>query len=716
MTLGPARFGDPPPSRPGGEGPEHLLKAAQAALSSGRPEEALRRLRPLAEPEALRALPRPARAAVLAFQGTAQLQLGDPVAACDSLQAAARLDRRDAGLACSLGAALHRAGRLEEALAAFREGARRDRRQAQAPYGSGVVLHALGRYREAALAFGRALELQPRMLEAWENRALSLSAAGDRDGADATWHDALAAFEGEGPAGQPACQRLMAGLARHLAASGRPADSLPWFRRARQGAGTQADRMHLDRDLALALLQAGRPAESAALLEEVLAAAPASGPASGPDAGLLSTLGAARLAAGDPERAMAALRRALAVAPDHPAANLHAGHALQAMGDLTGAAAHHRRALAPDPGYLPAVLGLANVLAEMDDLAGADQAFAQAQALLPEGSEGPGAAQLRWNRALHDLLHGRYRQGWEGYRSRWQVPDFPTPWRPTGLPDWDGGRVDGRHLFVWGEQGPGDSVMFAGCLSDLLAAGARVTLAVDTRLAGLFRRSFPTIEVVPPEGPVPAADAALPIGDLPRFFRNGEGDFPQRRAYLCAEPEATARWRSRWHAEAGESMRIVALSWRGGVTPAERRRRGAGLADWAPLLRLPGLAWVNLQFGEDAAGEFARLAADLDLVTVSGPDPGGDLDTVAAALAAADATAAMANTLVHLAGALGRPTLVAVPSAPSWRWQRRRSDSPWYPGIRLLRQDRHEPWTRVVERAALALPEVLDRPPGMGDQ
>lgn len=710
MTSGPARPGGPP--APGQAGPEHLLTAAREALTGGRPDEALHRLRPLADPATLRTLPRPARAAVLAFQGMAQLQLGDPAAACDSLQAAMRLDRRDSGLACSLGAALHRAGRLEEALAAFREAARRDRRQPQAPYGSGVVLHALGRHREAAVAFGKALELQPRMPEAWENRALCLAEAGEGRAAEGAWREGLATFEGEDPAGGPARRRLAAGLARHLAATGRAADSLPWFRQARDGAGLPAEHLHLDRDMAMALFQAGRAAESAALLEGVLAASPVSGS----DTGLLSALGAAHLAAGDPERAMAVLHRALAVEPGHRAANLHAGHARQAMGDLALAAGHHRRALAADPGYLPAVLGLANVLTEMDDLAGADQAFAQADALRREGAEGPETAQLQWNRALHDLLHGRYRQGWQGYRRRWQVPDFPTPWRQTGLPEWDGSTGRDLRLFLWDEQGPGDSVMFAGCLPDLLQAGLRVTLAADPRLAALFRRSFPGVEVVAPDAPVPAADAALPIGDLPRFFRNEEGDFPHRHAYLRADSDAVAGWRSRWRDEAGPSARIVALSWKGGVTPAERRRRGAGLADWAPLLRLPGLAWVNLQFGEDAAGEFSRLAAELGLVTVSGPDPGGDLDAVAAALAAADATAAMANTLVHLAGALGRPTLVAVPFAPSWRWQRRRSDSPWYPGIRLLRQDRQEPWSRVLERAASALPEVLDRPPAMGDQ
>jgi len=705
---GARRTGDHAALAPPGS-PEALLTAAQRALTSGRAADALRDLDDLARPDLFRSLPRPARAAVLAFRGNAQLQLGQAAAACESLRAAARLDRHDAGLACALGAALQQAGRMEEALAAFREAARRDRRHPQAPYGSGVVLHLLGRHGEAETAFRRAIELAPDLLEAWENRALTLAAAGDREAADSAWRAALDRFPPQGPAKR----RLAAGLARHLAASGRPADSIPYFQAAlAEDAGSGSDRDILARDLALAQLQAGQAAAAAEALARLAARAP--------DAELLSSLGAAHLAAGDPLAALAALQQALALDPGHRGAHLHAGHARQALGHLAEAAAHHRQALAADAAYLPAMLGLANVLTEMADAAGADAAFAQAESLLaqagrtdPAGDAAHDAtlAQLRWNRALHDLLLGRYRQGWEGYRWRWQVPDFPTPWRETGLPAWDGTATADRRLHVWGEQGPGDAVMFASCLPDLLATGAQVVLALDPRLHRLFRRSFPAVEVQAPDAPVPPADAALPIGDLPRHFRNAEADFPARTAYLAADSDAVAQWRARWQAEAGPGRRIVALSWKGGVTAAERRRRGSGLDDWAALLRLPGLAWVNLQFGADAAEAFADARARFDLTCVAGPDPGGDLDAVAAALAAADVTVSMANTLVHLAGALGGPTLVAVPAAPSWRWQRARGDSPWYPSLRLVRQEPGEAWPAVLARAATMLPDLLDSPP-----
>ena len=143
------------------------------------------------------------------------------------------------------------------------------------------------------------------------------------------------------------------------------------------------------------------------------------------------------------------------------------------------------------------------------------------------------------------------------------------------------------------------------------------------------------------------------------------------------------------------------------LTPGERRRRGATLEDWSPVLRLPGLVWVNMQYGADAAARFAAAAEIYGMTVVDGPDPAGDLDALAAAVAATDAVASMANTLVHLAGGLGRPCLAVVPAAPSWRWQRARLDSPWYPTARLVRQGQDEAWPQVMSRAADILSGLL---------
>lgn len=646
-------------------------------------------------------MPRPIRAAVHAFRGSAALQLGDAALAVTSFRAAVRDDRKDAGLACNLGAALQMAGDPEDALKAFREAARRAPGSARAAYGQGVALHSLGRFAAAAAALERATGLDPAMLTAWENRALALSAAGQPTASDRVWHDALAAFPGD----DRIRRRLASGLARHLAGTGRPADALPYFAQARAGEGASDPALQYDE--ATALLQAGR-AEDAADRLAILVAGPGPG-----NADWLSTLGAAQIGAGRPEQALPVLRRALALAPAHRSAHLHLAFALQAMGDLADAEAALRTALAGDPDYLPALIGLANLLAERGDDAGATASFAQAEAIAPD------QPQLRWNRALHDLLCGRYDRGWDGYGSRWQVADFPTPWQDSGLPVWNGAAA-GRHLFIWGEQGPGDEIMFASCVPDLLAQGVAVSLSTGARLAPLFARSFPAAQVLAvgsaaDGGSAPDdADAALPVGDLPRHFRRGETDFPTRRAFLRADPEAAGRWRRRWREIAGPERMIVGLSWRGGITPGERRRRGATLEDWAAVLRLPGLAWVNMQYGADAAGRFAAAAEIYGFPVLEGPDPAGDMDALAAAVAATDAIASMANTLVHLAGGLGQPTLAVVPSAPSWRWQRDRPDSPWYPAVRLLRQDRDEGWPQVMDRVAAALPDLLAGPARSG--
>jgi tetratricopeptide (TPR) repeat protein len=460
----------------------------------------------------------------------------------------------------------------------------------------------------------------------------------------------------------------------------RALDGNPDFLAARNTEGT----IHLAR---------GKPVEAEASFRRILAAQSDHREA-------LANLGNALREQDRREEALGYYRQALELAPGMAGIHENLGTALFDLGRLDEAEAAYRRALVLEPVRAIALAGLGEILQETgrDDAAGA--VFDDAVARLPE------VPQLRYSRAVHRLLHGRYEAGWPDYEFRWSIRHLPVRRRSVTCPIWQGEDLAGRSIAVWSEQGPGDDVMFAQCLADLAATGARIALLAGPRLVGLLARSFPDIEIIRDDGQglegrwKVAADFGLPIGSLPLHLRNAEADFAGPARYLATDPARVGAWRARF--AAGGPGPCVGFSWGGGANAVEQRRRTTHLDEWLEVLRVGDARFVNLQFG-DYDAEIAALAADSGIEIVAGPDAGGDLDDFAAAIDALDLVITMANTTAHVAGALGRPVWTLTPATPSWRWQLGRDDSPWYPTMRLYRQGRGEGWAPVIERIAADL-------------
>ena len=207
-------------------------------------------------------------------------------------------------------------------------------------------------------------------------------------------------------------------------------------------------------------------------------------------------------------------------------------------------------------------------------------------------------------------------------------------------------------------------------------AGPGCLLESDARLAPLFARSLPGVEVVP-RGPVPdprlsAPDIAahIPSGSLPRLLLRREEDFRRLHPVLAADParnppiQRTGR------------RPLVGIAWHT-TNPKWGRLRNLPLADLARTLHAAGAGMVVLQYG-DWAGEAAALADEgIAIALPPGLDRKDDLDGLAAQIAATDLVVTIDNATAHPAGALGHPVWVLLSHAPDWRWLRGRDDSPW---------------------------------------
>jgi ADP-heptose:LPS heptosyltransferase len=303
-----------------------------------------------------------------------------------------------------------------------------------------------------------------------------------------------------------------------------------------------------------------------------------------------------------------------------------------------------------------------------------------------------------FNRALAWLRRGRFREGWVEYEWRWKCnlvsrPDVPRP-------RWDGSPLHGRGLFVHSEQGIGDVLQFVRFFPLVKQHGARLVFACQKPLQSLLRTLPEVDEWFPVDTPGEMRfDACIPLMSLPAALGVEEADIPRSVPYLPVDPERVRRWESRLSPLPGFK---VGLCWQGSPTHRGDALRSIPLAHFAPLARVPSVHLISLQKG---AGEeqIEAQGENVPLTVLEGRDADGGLVDTAAVLQHLDLVITCDTAVAHLAGALGRPVWVLLPVASDWRWLEQRSDSPWYPTMRLFRQRTWGNWAEVFARVQGAL-------------
>ncbi len=401
------------------------------------------------------------------------------------------------------------------------------------------------------------------------------------------------------------------------------------------------------------------------------------------------------------EEAIANYRQALRLKPDSVQAWNNIGLALHELGRFDEALSTYDKVVNLDPKFAE---GHSNRGMTLEALGWADEAereYDRALALKPD------LPNAQWNKFLKVMSRGRLEEGWALWESRWfvRIPDWKPPTRRSySAPLWNGRRVRGA-LIVWGEQGLGDQVIHASMAVELRHLADSVIVEVEPRLVQLFSRSFAGVEVRPLAArlsPDPVA-AHTSIASIGRHLRPTMAAFAgKRRAYLAADRARVSRLRERL---AGGGEPLIGLSWRS-VNPLIGVAKSAQLRDLAGMLGGSGYRFIDLQYGDTAADRSA-VERELGIAVehVDDIDNTNDIDGLAALISACDAVVTVSNTTAHLAGALGRPTWVMVPSghARLWYWFKDMPDSPWYPRVRVWPQGSTQSWADLV---ASLTPEV----------
>jgi tetratricopeptide (TPR) repeat protein len=636
--------------------------------------------------------------------GAAELEAGDYVQAESWLRRALALGGGDASALCWLGLSLSSQGRHPEAVEFFRQVVAAEPEDAGLRLNLGNELMKIGAADEAIASYERALKLQPSYPEALNGLGVALQAGGEQEDAVARFRQAISL--------RPDYAEAHDNLGDALLRLGREQEAATCLRRA---IALEPDNADFHSDLGNALLAQCSWDEAIAQYEHALGLKP-----DYPEA--LNSLASALIGRERFDDAIARLQQAIALRPDYAEAHDNLGFVLMQLGREEDATSCFRRAIALQPESAALRAGYGNALMSQNFWDGAAAQYRRALELNPDPLL---FADVQYSLALMHLFRHEFEQAWPDFERRFETGKF----RKTGfridpasvelydrLPHWRGpGEAGVSEVAIWAEQGIGDQVLFSTLIPELIGAGVPFVYEVDRRLVGAYERAFPGARLVaweePPHGSLKEASRALAAGSLPGLFRRARDDFARQPAkLLSALPERVAYYRQRLEA-LGRGLK-VALSWRS--TRQDwwvRKKKSSPLADFAPLLTLAGVHFVDVQYGDTAAERgAAEQALGVRLLRFEEVDYYNDLEELLAILEACDLLITTSNATAHFAGALGKRTwlLYLADRAPFHYWVHGGSyRCLWYPSVEIVTAPQLTDWNSLAGYVAKKLEQEM---------
>ena len=572
-----------------------------------------------------------------------------------------------------LGVICQQTGRSEQAIKLLRQAIALCDDVANFHFHLALALRDAGQRDEAMQCYTRALELKPDFAEARLNLGAGLQELGRLDEAIECYRQALA--------DRPEAAGIHLNLGVALRAAGSTSEAQEHLREA----------IRLQPGFPEAQVQLGQILQEQKQFDEAIECFHGALEARPDHAAAHRLLGKAFQDQQRLDEAIVCYQRALELKPGSFDALANLGMAFQQQGQFTLAADHYEQALRASPDQAQALFYLSNVRRHLGQL---DQALACCERLLELA---PKRAEFHLARAKIWLEQGDFPRGWDEFQWRRSGGDSPEKTVAAASAELAGASVRVRF-----ESGLPDQVLFASCLPDLLLHAGRCAVECHGELEPLLARSFPTAIVRSMADEEPDAvshDVRIDVGSLPRIYRPSAESFPRRERFLVADRARTALWRERLDA-LGDGPKI-GLQWRADASAAK-----SGLAPawdhWRPLVSTSGAHFVSLAGGTvQAELETAeRWGATVHELPSSEE---GNLDDLAARIAALDLVISIDDLVAHLAGGLGASVWTLIPNAGNWRWTQGQEQSLWYPSMRLFRSRRPGAWPELMQRVSKSL-------------
>jgi tetratricopeptide (TPR) repeat protein len=433
----------------------------------------------------------------------------------------------------------------------------------------------------------------------------------------------------------------------------------------------------------------GRLSEAERILDHILSAAP-------DEPRALHQKGVLLFRMGSHQAAAEMIERSVGLAPDAIGFRRNLCPIFERLGRYDEALRVGYQALERDPYDLQTLHNLAVAHYRKVEL---DQSIACARRALAIDPAAPGP-HFQLAEAL--LLRGEFAEGWKEYEWRYRIAGAPPLLPPNNRPQWDGAPLPDATLLLIADQGFGDSIQFCRYIPWACARCPHVVVVADPVLHPLIRQIDPALELVDHWDRCPPFAAYCPLSGLPRLHDTTLDTIPGKVPYLHPDPARTAAWRARLQDLLQPGHRRVGIVWAGRPTHNNDLNRSMSLSALAPMAALDGISLVSLQKGpaQSAIADYFDRAPLLNL----GAEIVDFVDTMSI-IEALDLVVTVDTSVAHLAAAMGKPVWIMLSCAPDWRWLLERSDSPWYPTVRLFRQPSPGDWDTVARRVGEALSE-----------
>ena len=406
-------------------------------------------------------------------------------------------------------------------------------------------------------------------------------------------------------------------------------------------------------------------------------------------------------------QALMTMNRALAINPQHL-------NTLAAKGNLLGgqtgrgleAESCFETALRMDPKHWMSLYNYGVYLGGQDRFHGAIEMYVRA------GEADPSNHLPFWNLSNLLLRLGDYARAWPLYEWRWKTAHLSPAYLQLPMPLWVGQSLQGKRILLHFEQGYGDAFQFIRFAKDVANRGAHVTIFMPREICENFV-GVEGVHEIRPWNEIPLGfDYHAPLMSLPAPLDLRVENIPNQTPYLAANPERIRLWQERLPALGQKKLR-VGLAWCGRPTHDNDRNRSLAFAELLPLIEAyPQVQFVSVQVGPRES-DLAALNACESIVRAEAEIK--DFSDTAALVMHLDLLISVDTSVVHLAGALGKPVWALIPAASDWRWLldagASREGTPWYPNVRLFRQSKEDGtswnWTNVLARIQSGLGNLL---------
>jgi tetratricopeptide (TPR) repeat protein len=395
------------------------------------------------------------------------------------------------------------------------------------------------------------------------------------------------------------------------------------------------------------------------------------------------------------QEASEACDKALSLRPNYAEAYYNKSNALYALRRFDEVMTHLDKALSLKPNYHEAWANKGVILHELARFDEAIAHFDKALGIKPDYHD------ASWNKSLSFLVQGNFEGGLPLYESRWKVEKLieNSDKRSFAKPVWLGSEpLNGKTILLYGEQGLGDFIQFCRYAKLVANLGAKVILEAPESLASLMGEIEGVSQVVVKGEELPTFDYQCPLLSLPLAFKTNLATIPNASPYIHMDG-LTHKMRE-WQERLGtKSKPRVGLVWSGNSQHDNDHNRSLLLKDILPFLPAQ-FEYISLQ---KEVREVDKPTLQSNSQIRSFTEELIDFSDTAALTSALDLVISVDTSVAHLSAALGKKTLVLLPHTPDWRWLLDRSDSPWYPSMKLYRQSNIGDWKSALSAVKIYL-------------